>query len=124
MKNKVFFVEWSEFSFLVAQTTKNGGALVVEKVSEAPGDDLPAIERLLSGDIGAEMKGGYLRACCGVYPAERLLRLLSIEEPRKARDSAFMEGLIRNQLHVDPQAFVLAPLHPGSGIPLDTTKGS
>lgn len=118
-KTKGFFAEVSRHSNLLARTSTRSAPLVVEELKFCSTDKVNAV-----GDALAEMQpkrsGGqnFVRATCGVYSANRLVRHLALE-PRRYKDPAYINEVITTQLRIEPEKYTLAVVNANDGTDFD-----
>ncbi len=118
-KHSAFFVEFSNAGFFLARTSGYGLPMTVEEIHEVPAESKGGIAPVLEKAGRPSRSGAYTRARCGVYPQNRVLGKITVDEPRKARDPRYLEERVRAEFNIDPAAYSLAVLNPASGVPAD-----
>ena len=122
-KSSGFFVEIAETTTLIGRANGGGSALVVEEVREIPtGDDAAwaeAIQHFLPKKAGV----AYLRAACGVYPPNRVVRRATIE-PKRVKESGYLNDFAASQFRIEADKFTLALLNAGDGHEYDFAKAA
>ncbi len=118
-KHSAFFVEFSNMGFVIARTSGYSHPATVHEIHEIPADDAEGIRKLLERIGKPPRSAGYTRARCGVYPRNRLLGKIVVDEPRKAKDPRYLEERVRAEFSIDPSAYHLAVLNPRSGAAAD-----
>jgi hypothetical protein len=122
-KSKGFFIDQNEHATLVARTSAPTGALVVEEVREcAPGDNAALSAALLELQ-NKKTSGGYVHATCGVNPAKRLVRRVTLDLKR-IKEAEYLNELVTSQFRVEPAQFALTVLNSSDGIEYDFNKAA
>jgi hypothetical protein len=122
-KSKGFFVEQNDHATLIARTSAPAGALVVEEVRECPPGDGQALTAALLELQHKKSSGGYARATCGVSPAKRLVRRMSLDLKR-VKEPGYLNEVVSSQFRVEPDQFALAILNAGDGLDYDFNKAA
>lgn len=120
-KGKGIFLELNEQSMLVARTSGFNPPLTVESVREFPLDDRAALIDEFRQFTGIR-QGGYAVARCGVYPKGRVVSRTSLD-PKKARETAYLQDLLASQLKIDLKEFLLYLLGAADGSDAVSEKG-
>ncbi len=106
-KNKTYFIERNEQSWVLARTSSATSPLVIERLVEIPLADEPALKNELLELQGGRVTGNYVNAVCGVFPLRRVLRRVSVDL-KKAKDPAYINELCVQQLRIEPEKYSLA----------------
>jgi hypothetical protein len=120
-KSKGYFVEINENAVFLARTSTAEPPFVVEEIIDcAPGD-----LEILTGRVNELKQGkaasGYLSAVCGINPARRLVRRISLE-PKRLKEPTYLNELIVQQLRIEPDQYAMAALSPTQGTDYDMLK--
>ncbi|MFT3784048.1 MAG: hypothetical protein QM790_18735 [Nibricoccus sp.] len=120
-KTKDFFVEQNSHSILLAATSSQSGPLVVEEIVTCPSNNSEALADALK-KIQPKKGGqsGLLRATCGVYSANRLVRHAALD-PKRYRDPSYVGDVMANQLRIEADKYTLALLNANDGTDFDFT---
>ncbi len=114
-KAKGLFIEVGEFCVLVAKTSGLNAPLTVESLEILPaenrGKELAAVVEGMTGKRGAQ----FVPAKVGVYPGSRFLRRHSIESAAKAKEAGYLQGVMAQQLKLDPAHNIAAVLNATDG---------
>ena len=111
-KSSGYFIEVGEYSTLVAKTSSLEAPLVIEKIEEISGGEIAAIAPVLdklSG--GGRRPGTYRHSIIGIYPERRFIRRASLD-PKRTRESGYLNELLTTQFRAEPEQMVLALLAP------------
>lgn len=121
-KPKQIFVDYNEFSAVIARVSSLKAPLTLEAVTEVQ-HNLPEVERAeaVASFVGLP-QGQYAQGICGVYPDSRMLRRATLENPTKARDPAFLPQYLTNQFKVDLQKDAISVLNANGGAPFDPER--
>lgn len=123
-KTKGYFVEHNSHSVLLASTSVRTGPMVIEELTSCPTANTEAVDEMIK-QVRPKKSGqhGYVRATCGVYPEGRLLRHVSLD-PKRYKESAYMDDVLANQLHIEADKYTLALLGASDGQDFDFNAAS
>jgi hypothetical protein len=121
-KLKGYCAEFGEQSTLVARLSQLDAPLVVEELKEFPASEP---ESLRAWVAAAEGKGpmGHVHACCGIYPAKRLVRRHTLDTKR-AKEPTYFNELYSQQFRIEPDKYTLMILNSEDGSEFDGGKSS
>jgi hypothetical protein len=122
-KSKGFFVEQNDHATLIARASAPEGALIVEEVRECPAGDKNALTAALLELQNKKASGGYVHATCGVSPAKRLVRRVSLDLKR-IKEAGYLNELVASQFRVEPDHYAMAILNADNGLEYDFSKAS
>ena len=122
-KQKGFFVEYSPDAVFIARTSSMDSPMVVEEVRECPAGDAKALEDAIAQLQPKKSPSGFLHATCGIYPAKRLVRRVTLELKR-LKDPEYFTEVITQQLRVDPEKYTTVVLNASDGSDFDVTRPS
>ena len=111
-KSSGYFIEVGEYSTLVAKTSSLEAPLVIEKIEEISGGEIAAIAPVLDKLAGGGRRPGtYRHSIIGIYPERRFIRRASLD-PKRTRESGYLNELLTTQFRAEPEQMVLALLAP------------
>jgi hypothetical protein len=123
-KNKGLFIDISEFSILAARTSGFKLPMVVEELAELPlkaDQDIEQIKEFFQGLV--DYKGSsYFVSRCGVYPEGRFVRFYEAETVNKAKDTGFLESMLKSEFGITPEENEIAILDARDGSDYDMKK--
>lgn len=120
-KPKGFFVDFSDNAVFCARTSGLAGPLVVEELKECPLGDDAALAETLKQLQPKKGQSGFMHAICGLYPAKRLVRRVSIE-PRRVKEAGYLNDTAATQFRIEPEKYTLAMVTAAEGIDYDSSK--
>jgi hypothetical protein len=112
-KGKGIFLEVNEHSLLVARTSGFSTPLTIEGVREFSLEDRVALADEFRQFTGTR-QGTYATARCGIFPDGRIVSRTSLD-PKKARDTTYLQDLLASQLKIDLKEFLLYLLGAADG---------
>jgi hypothetical protein len=122
-KTKGYFVEQSDYTMLLARTSAPKAPMVVEELRMCPVNDAEAIAEAIHIIQPKPGPSGYLNACCGVYPAKRLVRRASLELKR-AKEPGYFPELLTTQFRIEPDKFTIHLINAIDGSDFDVSKAT
>ena len=117
-KTSGYFVEINEYASVVARTSSLVGHMVIEKIEEEPGASLATIGALFDKVAGPRRGGAYRHAVCGISPERRFIRRASLD-PKRMKDTAFLEEVLVTQFRAEPEKMMIAILSASDGSAID-----
>ncbi|MFI5356223.1 MAG: hypothetical protein ACHQ4G_02690 [Opitutales bacterium] len=120
-KLKGFYVEHGADTVLIARTSAAAVPLVVEDMRECAANDPAALAEAIKQLQSKRSPSGYLHACCGVYPAKRLIRRTSLEVKR-VKDPTYFPEILTQQFRVEPEKYTTIVLNAGDGAEFDPNR--
>lgn len=122
-KAKTFFIDFSDHGVLLARTSKATAPYVIEEIVEcSPGDEAALAEGIKHLQT-VKSPSGYMHAVCGINAPRRVVRKV-ILEPKRLKESGYLNEATAQQLRIEPDQYVLAVLNPGSGTDYDMVKAT
>ncbi|MEZ5275652.1 MAG: hypothetical protein R3F07_04655 [Opitutaceae bacterium] len=112
-KGKGIFLELNEQSLFVARTSGFNPPLTIESVREFSLDDRAVLADEFRQFAGTR-QGAYVASRCGVFPKGRVVSRTSLD-PKKARESTYLQDLLASQLKIDLKEFLLYLLAAADG---------
>lgn len=125
-KSKGYFVEFNEYTTLVARTSSLRPPLLIEQVVEVPADQgVAGIAPEFDKVAGARRSGAYRNTVCGISPERRFIRRASLD-PKRGKETAYLEEVLATQFRAEPEKMVFAILGATDGTLLapDSTGGT
>ena len=122
-KTKGYFVEQTDHTILLARTSSPVAPMVVEELRQCPTGDADALAEMMHVIQPKGGPSGYMNACCGVYPAKRLVRRSSLELKRLKEPTYFPE-LFASQFRIDPDKFMVYVINAVDGTDYDVSKAT
>ncbi len=122
-KSNGFFVEVAESTTLVARTTGSSGALVVDDVRECATGDEAAWAEIVQHFLPKKAALSLLRAVCGIYPPNRVVRRATIE-PKRVKEAGYLNDFAAAQFRIEADRYTLALLNSADGTEYDLTKAA
>ena len=120
-KGKGIFLEVNEHSLLVARTSGFSSPLTIEGVREFSLEDRAALADEFRQFTGTRL-GNYAVARCSVFPDGRVVSRTSLD-PKKAKDTSYLQELLASQLKIDLKDFLLYLLAASDGEEAGAEKG-
>ncbi|MBK9992216.1 MAG: hypothetical protein IPP19_16195 [Verrucomicrobia bacterium] len=118
-KTKGYFIECNNHSILLARTSLRNSPMVIEELTSCPADDVAAlaeaIKLLQPKKSGA---GGYIASTCGIYPAKRVVRHVTLD-PKRYKEATYMDEVLSGQVRIEADKFALALLNANDGTDFD-----
>ena len=112
-KGKGIFLELNEQSLFVARTSGFYPPLTIESVREFSLEDRAVLADEFRQFTGTR-QGSYAVSRCGVFPTGRVVSRTSLD-PKKARESTYLQDLLASQLKIDLKEFLLYLLSASDG---------
>jgi Tfp pilus assembly PilM family ATPase len=122
-KSKNFFVDFSDHAVLLARTSKTEAPYVIEEIVECAAGDAAALVEAIGMLQTAKSPNGYMHATCGVHTARRVVRKINLETKR-LKEAGYLNEVVSQQLHIEPDEYTLAILNPAQGTDYDMVKAS
>lgn len=122
-KTKGYFVEQSDHTMLLARTSAPVAPMVIEELRLCPVNDADAIAEAIHIVQPKPGPSGYMNACCGVYPAKRLVRRASLELKR-AKEATYFPDLLTTQFRIEPDKFTIHLINAVDGTDYDVGKAT
>ncbi len=119
-KTKGFFVEVNGQATLIARTSSATAPMVVEELRELPTGDDESVQAAVKDMIGKK-GGAYMRAACGIYTPQQLIRRAALDLKR-TRESGYLAEVCSQQFHVEPDKHTIAVLNAPDGSDFEPTK--
>jgi Tfp pilus assembly PilM family ATPase len=118
-KAKGYFVEHNSHSVLLASTSAHTSPMVVEELLSCASGSADALTEAVK-QLHPKKSGqhGYMRATCGVYSNNRLVRHVSLD-PKRYKEAAYMDDVLANQIRVEADKYTMALLGAGDGMDFD-----
>lgn len=120
-KSKGIFVDRNENSWLLARTSSGSAPCTVDRLLEVALDDAEALAAALADLQGGKGGSNPVPAVCGVYPARRLIRRVSLEAKRM-KEPAYLNEVCIQQFRIEPDKHTLVVLNPANGQSLDPSR--
>lgn len=120
-KNKGFFVEQNEHSWLLARTSRTNPPLVIEELREVPLADTTGLAAAIDALQPKKSPSGYLHSTVGLYLPKRIIRRATLE-PKRYKEPEYFSEACAQQLRIEADKYLLAILNATDGLPLDTSK--
>ena len=120
-KSKGFFVDSSEHAVLLARTSSEVSPFVIEEIVECIPADTVQLGEAISTLHPSKAPSGYLHAVCGINPARRVVRRLTVE-PKRLKEPAYLNDITAQQLRIEPDKYTLAALSSTRGVDYDMLK--
>lgn len=117
-KNKGFFVEKNEYSWMLARASSSGTPCTLEQIIEVPLGDAPALTKALHELQQGKSSGSFVSASCGVYPSRRLIRRVTLDAKR-FKDASYLNEVCIQQFRIEPDKHSLVVLNSSTGAFLD-----
>jgi Tfp pilus assembly PilM family ATPase len=121
-KTRGFFIDISREAVLMARTSSSDAPMVIEEMREIPVADQAAVENAVK-DLQGKRAGGYLHACCGVYPSHRLVRRVTLDLKRIKEPEYFRE-ICTQQFRMEEDKCTIAVLNAADGTDYDAGKAT
>ncbi len=122
-KSKGFFVEQNDHTIVVARTSAMAGPLTIEEVRECPTGDAAALAEVVRTLQPKKTPSGYLNACCGIYPASRLVRRATLELKR-VKEPGYLGEVLTQQFRVEPEKYTVHVLNATDGTDFDLNRAT
>lgn len=119
-KTKGYFIEHNSHSMLFARTSAPTGPMVVEELTSCASEKTDAIAEALK-ILQPKKSGqrGYVRATCGAYSANRVVRHATLD-PKRFKDPAYVNEVLTGQIRIEqPEKYALALLNANDGTDFD-----
>lgn len=118
-KTKGYFAEFNSHSTLLARTSAAGAPLVVEDCVACSADNSAQLNAALDR-LHPKRGTGYLRATCGIYSRDQMVRHATLD-PKRYREANYLNEVVSTQFRVDPDKYSLAVIDSSTGLDLDLT---
>jgi len=118
-----FFVELGEESALIARASAFEGPLVVEEMREVPAADDAVLKQAVAEVVGKRSSSAYMHARCGIFPAKRLVRRITLD-PKRIKEQAYFPEICTQQFRIDPDKWTIAVLNAGDGTDFDSSRSN
>jgi len=122
-KTKGYFVEQSDHMMLLARTSASQAPMVIEELRQCPAGDADAIAEAIQVIQPKAGPSGFLNACCGVYPAKRLVRRATLELKR-AKEPTYFPELLTTQFRIDPDKYTVHVINAIDGTDYDVSRAT
>lgn len=122
-KTKGYFVEQNDNGFLLARTSAPTAPMVIEEMSECRAGDADGLEEALGKIQPKKSPSGFLNAVCGVYPAKRLIRRVSLELKR-VKEPAYFPEVLTSQFRIEPDKYTIQIINAPDGADFDVAKAA
>ena len=122
-KAKGYFVEQSDHAMLLARTSAPVAPMVIEEMRQCPVGDADAVTEAIQIIQPKPGPSGYMNACCGVYPAKRLVRRASLELKR-AKEPTYFPELLTTQFRIDPDKYTVQVINAIDGTDYDISRAT
>ncbi|HRI81273.1 MAG TPA: hypothetical protein PLF88_02470 [Opitutaceae bacterium] len=122
-KPKGYFVEKTDYGYLLARTSSPVAPMVIEEVRECPLSDQAALLDAIKQLQPKKSSTGYLHASCGVYTPERFIRKATLD-PKKLKDPNYFTEVLTQQFRLEPEKCVTVILNAADGADYDPAKPS
>jgi hypothetical protein len=122
-KQNGYYVELAEATTAVARTSGSPGALVVEEVRECATGDEAAWSDIIRHFLPKKAAVAFVRAVCGVYPPNRVIRRATID-PKRVKESGYLNDFTASQFRIEADKYALALLNAGDGTEYDLAKAA
>ena len=106
----------------MARTSSSDAPMVIEEMREVPVADEAAVKSAVK-DLQGKRAGGYVHACCGVYPAHRLVRRVTLDLKRIKEPEYFRE-ICTQQFRMEEDKCTIAVLNAADGTDYDAGKAT
>lgn len=120
-KNKGFFVEQNEHSWMLARTSRSTPPFVIEELREIPLGDSDGLAAAVNALQPKKSPSGYLHATVAVYSPKRIVRHATLE-PKRYKEPEYLGEVCTQQFRIEADKFLLALLGSEDGMPLDLSK--
>ena len=119
-KSKGYFVEHNSHSMLFARTSAPSSPMVIEELTSCEaGKALAIAESLKKLEPKKGGQHGYVRATCGAYAPQRIVRHASLD-PKRYKDPAYVNEVLTGQVRIEqPDLYTLALLNANDGTDFD-----
>jgi hypothetical protein len=121
-KTKTFFADCTEHTVLLARTSGAVPPFVVEEVRECAADDTAALADALKV-LQPKRAGNFTQAVCGIYPARRVVRRVTLELKR-VKEAGYLNEVAAQQLRIEPDLHTLMLLNANDGKEYDLTQAT
>ncbi|MDB6167998.1 MAG: hypothetical protein JWM88_862 [Verrucomicrobia bacterium] len=122
-KTKGYFVEQTEHTIVLARTSSALAPMVIEELRQCPVGDAEALSTAMQDIQAKGSPGGYMNACCGVYPARRLVRRVALEL-KKVKEPTYFPDLFTNQFRIEPDKYTVHIISAVDGTDYDVSKNT
>jgi len=113
--NNGLIFELNDSSLLMAKTSSLKPPFTLQALKEAPlGDDDAVAEAV--ADFADLRKGQYAQGICGVFPPNRFLQRVSVDQPAKLKDPAYLPALLKDKHKIEYTKNRLAILSAKDGL--------
>ncbi|MEO0796456.1 MAG: hypothetical protein AAFX93_14900 [Verrucomicrobiota bacterium] len=113
--SKALFVELTEFSLLVARVSSLEPPITIEGIEEIPlSEGVEGIKATVLALVG-NPKIQFAQAVCGIYPATRVIRRATLDNPAKTKDPAYLPEFLKSQFKIDVAAYAMSVLVANGG---------
>lgn len=120
-KSKSFFVDSNDHGVLFARTSKAVAPFVIEEILEcAPGDETGFASAVSALQL-SKSPSGFMHSVCGISAPRRTVRKVTFE-PKRLKESGYLNEVASQQLRIEPDQFVLAVLTNSQGTEYDMAK--
>lgn len=93
--------------------------MVIEELTSCPADDAAALAdaiKLMQPKKGGA--GSYISSTCGIYPAKRVVRHVTLD-PKRYKEATYMDEVLAGQVRIEADKFALALLNANDGTDFD-----
>jgi hypothetical protein len=120
-KTKGYFVDLNDQAALMARTSSPLAPMVIEEIKEVPVTDEASLESAFKDFTEKKAGGGYMHASCGIYPAKRVVRRVTLDIKR-VKESGYLGEICTQQLRIEADKFTLSVLHAHDGADYEIGK--
>jgi hypothetical protein len=122
-KPEAFFIEINEETALMARTSSSKAPFVIEETKEAPAGDEAAVQQAVKELVGKKSGSGYAHARCGIHPARRLIRRMSVDLKR-VKEPGYFHEVCTQQFRIETDKYTIAVLNSVDGTDYETAKAT
>jgi hypothetical protein len=121
-RTKGFFIDITGEAALMARTSATDAPMVIEELREVPAADEAALKNAVK-ELQGKRSGGFLRACCGVYPPHRLVRRVTLDLKR-VKEPEYFKEICTQQFRLDDDKCMIAVLSAADGTDYDAGRAT
>lgn len=120
-KPKGYFIEQTDHTIRLARTSSLVAPMTIEELRQCPMGNAEALTEAMHAIQPKGSPTGYMNACCGVYPAKRLVRRASLELKR-LKEPAYFPELFSSQFRIDADKYTVHVINAADGTDYDVVK--
>lgn len=120
-KTKGYFIEQTDHTIRLARTSSLTTPMTIEELRQCPAGNAEALTEAMHAIQPKGSPTGFMNACCGVYPAKRLVRRASLEL-KKVKEPTYFPELFSTQFRIDADKYTMHVINANDGTDYDVAK--